>query len=129
MKEEFDNLCYKFSIMPSKSLWCLIIFWWWLRHWSGVRVTINRLNWRKTLCSFLFSGQVSISLFDFTNSKNLEFYSWVHLLEFFISFWTIWVFFFLEPFLEGRVGLYSSSSLYLWKDCLVMSEMIDFLQK
>lgn len=103
------NLLSKFEIIPSKSLWCLIIFWWWLRHWSGVRVTINWLSFRNTLFIFLFNGQISISLFYFTNSKNFVFSSGVHLLEFLIPFLLPFDFFFLKLLLEGRFGLYSSS--------------------
>lgn len=83
----------------------------------------------KTLWSFLFIGQISISLFDFTNSKNFVFSSWVHLLEFFTYFWTDCDFFIFYTAFPVFFVLYSSSLFYLWKDCLVMWLFEDWQNK
>jgi hypothetical protein len=75
------SLFSKWFIIPSKSLWCFIIFWWWLRHWSADLVFTYLLNWRKTFSSFLLYRHSKSYWFALIKSRNLWFSNKVHLFE------------------------------------------------
>jgi hypothetical protein len=75
------SLFSKWLMIPYKSLWCFIIFWWWLLHWSADLVLTYLLSWRKTFSYFLLYWQCKRSLLALIKSRNLRFSKEVHLFE------------------------------------------------
>jgi hypothetical protein len=51
--EGYSNSTSRCLIICGMLKWCFIIFWWWLRHWSGDRVRIAWLIWTFILIFFL----------------------------------------------------------------------------
>ncbi len=110
------------AIMFSIDLYLIIIFWWWLRHWSAVFVVIS-IDIFSNFINFLMPFLLNLCKFCFKNLKYKIFYSLFHLdiFELFL------VLFSLSNIVKSCYWSMKVWSLEVFRDFVCWLDFIGFL--